>query len=96
MPVAAEGETVAVSVMLVPTVVVLLGVLSVVVVAVVPPEPLDPGACQKSPQPVSGSAAISVMIGATSGAASKRRSLAGEAEFSLITFACCEPLSIIL
>jgi len=72
--------------------VVLLGVDSVVVVAVVPVEPVDPGACQKSPQPESGSAAISESNGATS----KRRSLAGEAEFSLITFACCEPLSIIL
>lgn len=49
VPVAADGETVAVNVMAVPTTGVEVDEESVTVSAVVPPE-LD-GACQKSPQP---------------------------------------------
>lgn len=53
VPVAAEGETVAVSVTAAPTAGVEVDAVSVVVVGVVPPLPVAPGACQKLPQPAS-------------------------------------------
>jgi hypothetical protein len=55
VPVAAEGETVAVNRTLAPVTGVLVEAVSVVVLAVVPLEPL--GACQKSPHPASKTAA---------------------------------------
>lgn len=57
VPVAADGETVAVNVTGEPTVGVVVDGVSVVVVAVVP-VPVDPGACQKFPQPVSSNAPV--------------------------------------
>jgi hypothetical protein len=55
VPVAAEGETVAVSVKVTPAVGVVVDAVSVVVVVV----PVDPGACQKSPQPARNGAVAS-------------------------------------
>jgi hypothetical protein len=57
VPVAADGETVAVSVMAVPTTVVVVDGVSVVELAVVPVELL--GSFQKLPQPVKYGAAVS-------------------------------------
>jgi hypothetical protein len=54
VPVAADGETVAVNVTLAPTAGVSVDTVSVTVLAVVP---VDVGACQKSPQPASRGAA---------------------------------------
>jgi hypothetical protein len=56
VPVAADGETVAVKMTLAPTAGVSVDTVSVTVLAVVP---VDDGACQKSPQPDSNGAAAS-------------------------------------
>jgi hypothetical protein len=79
--VAAEGETVAVRFTLAPSVGVVVEGVNVMVVAVVPPEllPVDPGACQKSPQPFASRAAANP---------NKMSKNLEESELALIAFFC--------
>jgi hypothetical protein len=85
VPVAVEGETVAVRITLEPTVGVLVEGESAVVVAVVPvPVPPEPGAFQKFPQPVRRLAAAS----ASTIPAEERRFLIGPFAASITYFRC--------